>query len=130
VQVALVARWKGYAPLVALVGAKVYDGAAPDGAAPPYIVVGEMTEAPRRSFARAGHEDTITAHVWSAYNGGKEALGIMAQMNAALETPLTVAGFGTARLKPEFATTLVDRTGDAPLRHLPVRYRIRTRAAA
>jgi hypothetical protein len=130
VQVALVARWKDTAAVTALVGTRIYDGAAPANAVAPYVVVGSKTEAQRRTMARAGFANTVTSHIWSDYNGDKEALAILEAMNDALVSPLVLEGFGAARLKPEFTETLVDRTGDSPLRHVPVRYRIRTQKAA
>lgn len=123
VQVALVAALKGAAGVKALLGdpARVYDGQAPQGAAMPYVVVGDHTETPRNLLARRGWESTITAHVFSAQEGSKEALAVLAAMDAALASPLAVTGHGAARLKPDFSTVLVEQDG---IRHVPVRYRI------
>jgi hypothetical protein len=125
VQVAMVTALKAAAGVKALVGdpARVYDGQAPQGAAKPYIVVGDHTEAPSNALGRLGWSDTITAHVFSDYAGTKEALAVVTAMDAALAAPLTISGHGAARLKPEFGTVLVEDEG---VRHAPRRYRVTT----
>lgn len=126
IQVALVARLKATAGVVALVGQRIYDGEAPQGAARPYIVVGEGTEEPQNAFGSEGLDDTVTCHVFSDYNGRKEAFEIVAAMDAALVTALTITGWGSAHMRPDFATILVEADGT---RHVPRRYRILARKA-
>lgn len=127
VQVAMVTALKAAAGIKALVGdpARVYDGQAPQGAAMPYIVVGDHTEVPSNVLGGLGWSDTITCHVFSRYAGTKEALQGVAAMDAALAGPLTISGHGAARLKPEFGTVLVEEDG---VRHAPRRYRVTTYA--
>lgn len=124
VQVAMVARLKADVPLEALLGDRIYDGKAPDGAALPYVVVGDSTENAVRALGASGGDTTITAHVFSDYSGTKQALAIAAAMKAALSSALTLSGYGAARLKQEFVTTLVEEDETKVLRHVPVRYRI------
>lgn len=121
----MVARLKGNAGVGALVGQRIYDGKAPQGAELPYTVVGDQTERPRRAYGRAGYSDTLTVHHFSSYDGSQEVLAMVAATNAALQAPLVLAGFQPARLKPEFTEVVVEEDGT---RHAPVRYRINARA--
>lgn len=125
-QKALATRLKANAPLMARVSG-VHDGEAPQGAALPYIVIGGPTEFPSGVLGPQGFSDTLTVHIWSGYQGRKEALEIAALMDAALVEPLTLEGHTAARLRPEFRTVLVEDDG---VRHAPVRYRILTFEAA
>ncbi|MDB4952081.1 MAG: uncharacterized protein JWM27_4730 [Gemmatimonadetes bacterium] len=128
-QVALHERLAGDAGVSALVGQRVFDGLVPTGAALPYVVTGEGTATPYGVLGRAGSTDTITLHVWSAYCGSREVLAIVDAIDAALRLPLVIDGHLSARLRQDFATVLVDTTGDTTLRHAPVRYRIITSEA-
>ena len=120
VQVAALQRWKADPRLAAKVTG-VYDGAAPADTPYPYIVVGQKTEAPRGALGAVGWNATLTAHIWSTYDGDKEGVEILALMHAALREPLALNGHGSARLKPEQTLTLIERGG---VRHFPIRYRI------
>lgn len=122
-QKALSARWKADAALMARLPGGIHDGAAPEGTAVPYLVIGEPTETPVEAFGASGYSDTITAHVFSEYKGRKEALEIVELMNSALTTPLALDGHTSARLRQEFLTVLVEEDG---IRHAPVRYRAST----
>lgn len=126
VQVAAYGALTGHAPLMAAV-AGVYDGEAAQDAVAPYIVVGSATEVPANTFGRRGWGDTLTIHVWSEYNGRREALEILDLIDAALANPLVIDGHQTARLKREFAEVLTDPDGS---RHVPARYRVTTREIA
>lgn len=128
-QVAAVQRWESYAPLAAIVGARIFDGEAPrdaDGKLPkaPYIVVGDKTGTPRKVFGGAGGRAVVTAHVWSAYPGSKEAEAIIGHMMDALAEKITPTGFVPARLRWEYHTVFVDPP--TKMRHAPVRFRIST----
>lgn len=120
VHAAAVARWMGWPALAALIGDRIYDGRAPAGAIKPYIVIDSPTEVPQGTLGTAGSMNTLTAHAWSGYDGSKEVLAMVAEMDAALAEPLAVEGRKATRLKYEFMTVLVE--GDS--RHAPVRYRI------
>lgn len=122
-QVAMVTAWKASAAVKALLGdpARIYDGQAPQGTPKPYVVVGEQTDTPRRLLGKGGGSDTITASVFSAYPGAKEVTAIAAVLDGVLVGPLVITGYGSARVKGEFATVLVEDDG---VRHLPRRYRV------
>lgn len=122
VQVAAVQRWKGYAPLMALVTG-IHDGTAPAKSQMPYITVDGGTEVPRGALGAAGWTNTLTAHVWSRQEGNKEGALIVKEMHAALAEALAVEGHQAARLKPDLTTPLRDPSG---ARHFVVRYRILT----
>ena len=126
VQVAVYTRLTGDAALMAAVGG-VYDGVASDAAVAPYVVIGSSTEAPARTFGRAGWSDTLTIHVWSDYAGRLQSLSVLELIDAALAAPLAIGGHQTARLSREFAEVLVDPGG---MRHIPARYRVTTREFA
>lgn len=120
-QVAVVARWKADAGVAAIVGERIFDGLAPQGTPMPYIRVGSKTENGRHVLGGDGWDDTLTADAFSDYPGDKEVLALVTAMKAALREPLEIAGFGSARLRQEFATTLVEE--DGKVRHAPIRYR-------
>ena len=121
VQVAAVTRWKADPGVAALVGDRIFDGEAEDGAAMPYVVVGDHTERPQHTLEREGWSATLTAHVFSAYRGSREALAIVAALGAAVKEPLTLEPFGAARLRRDFLDLQVE---DDHTRHALVRYRI------
>lgn len=98
----------------------------PTGAAYPYKVIGEITEAPDDLHDREGSDVTATFHIWSKALGTKETNAIKKEIDAALHhAELTVTGARVWSVTREFSTTLRDRdpdTGDV-LRHGVVRYR-------
>jgi hypothetical protein len=128
IQAALVARLKATAGVTSLVSSRIYDGRAPEGAPKPYIVVGESVEEPQNAFAQVGVADTLTCHVFSKSpeNNRREVVEIVAAMDAALASPLTLEDWGTASCRPEFLTVVIEEDGT---RHAPRRYRILARAA-
>lgn len=106
----------------------VYDD-VPEGAEFPYVVVGEATTVPDNTLTDFGHRSTVTAHVWSAYSGYSEALGIAGQLVAALDhQPLEVAGFDVIAVHHEQTVTM--RDPDRDVRHVPVRFAIYTEQPA
>jgi hypothetical protein len=124
-QVALVARLKADAAVAAIVADRVYDGEAPPNAAFPRIVVGEATEVPgARALEGHGHTDTVTLHLWSAYAGRQEAAQLLGAVNMALAEPLVLDGYGRARLRQEFVTTLTEEHPAGTIRHIPARFRV------
>jgi len=52
-------------------GWTIYDY-PPEDASFPYIVIGEMTDAPQYDKLSAAHEVTSSFHMWSEYKGRKE----------------------------------------------------------
>lgn len=102
---------------------QVYDGDAPDNAALPFIEIGDATETPGDVFGRAGHEDTVTLHLYSNAREREEVFEVANLLDTALTALLTLDRHTTARMRREFREALrePDRTW-----HLPVRYRVRT----
>jgi hypothetical protein len=96
----------------------------PDNQAFPYVTLGEATSNPYRTFSRFGEEVTITCHIWSRYDGFKEALDILNEMNRLLadKDDLSVTGYDLICCFYEFSETL--RDPDGITRHVPVRYRL------
>lgn len=123
VQTAVYARLTSDAALTARATGGVHDGEAPQGAAMPYIVIGEATETRADVFGRRGWSDTLTIHIWSRYPGRMEVLDTLQLIDAALREPLTLTGHTAARLKREFGEVIYDPDG---ARHVPARYRITT----
>jgi len=68
-QGAIIARLRGYAPLTALVGQKVYDR-PPADAAEPYVDIGEAQSLRRDAECTDAQEIYLTLHAWSVYTGG------------------------------------------------------------
>lgn len=124
-QRALVERWKSDPGVTALVGDRVFDGEARQGAVRPYLIVGAMTETPRNTFAARGFEPTVTTHAFSDYAGNQQLYEILAAAGAALAAPLDLDGHTAVLLKREFVTTLMERSGDRVVRHLVMRFRAR-----
>lgn len=61
----------------------------------PYITLGEITESLFDTFTRNGFQVEQRIHIWSKYNGKKEALTILAAMNALLHyANITVPNHG------------------------------------
>lgn len=90
----------------------------------PYVTVGDATSSPFRTMSRFGEEVTITLHIWSQYNGFKESLEILEDLNRLLaDQELEVTGYDTVACFYEFSETI--RDPDGITRHVPVRYRIK-----
>lgn len=127
VQDAAAVRWAASAALKALIGdpVRMYDGRAPQGAAKPHVVVSNQTDVPRNLLTKAGSSSTLTvvAVTPPESDGAQAALAIVAAMDAAVATPLTIAGYGGARMRPEFLEVLVEEDGT---RRAPRRYRVTT----
>lgn len=125
-------RWKGWAPLTALVGTRIYSGAFPQTAigqpplAYPRVLIATSTEVPNNVFGQRGFENTLTAHAWgekTEISATESALEVMEAMHAALEEPLVLNDQTTAYLHPEFTTSFGEMDGDRQLYHVSVRYR-------
>lgn len=122
VHAAAVALWKADAAVTALVGQRIYDGLAPTGTPFPYLRIGNPTEAESPGvFGVDGFTDTLTVDAFSQYQGNAELYAVITALHGALAAPLLIDGFLAARLRPEFATTLVE---DGGVRHASIRYRI------
>lgn len=122
----------GDATLMALVRG-VFD-AVPENQPYPYIVLGESTEVPFRTFGLNGHEITRTHHIYDqdgavfkgvAASGSARGYAVMNRMIQVLESALpTISGFAVVDYAYEFGQAM--RTTDdagATYRHIPVRFR-------
>jgi hypothetical protein len=120
-QQAVYAKLTGHAPLMALVSG-VYDE-VPEQVAHPYVSLGSITENVDDAHNQRGLEASVVLHVWSKYRGFKEAAGILAALDAALDRqPLAVAGFRDVSIAHQQHTEL--RDPDPDIRHINVSYRV------
>ena len=100
----------GDAPLMAMVQG-VYDH-VPQGAAFPYVTVGESSARPWRAVSLDGVETTLILHVWSRERGRKQAKQIMAEMHRILDdADLTLSGHVLVSISFEFSQTMLDADG-------------------
>lgn len=58
----------------------------------PYITVGEPNLLPFETKNNYSEEISFVVHVWSIYNGKKEAYGILNQINQAIAKGLSIEG--------------------------------------
>lgn len=97
----------------------------PEGAAFPYVVIGEATVGPDNTHDRFGHVATVTLHVWSTAHGYSETLGIVGQLLELLDhQTLTIAGVDAVVVRWQQTVTM--RDPDRDLRHGVVRFSIST----
>ncbi|MFE8962164.1 DUF3168 domain-containing protein [Streptomyces iakyrus] len=120
-QQAVYAKLTAHAPLMALVTG-VYDE-VPEQVTHPYVSLGSITENVDDAHNQRGLEASVVLHVWSKYRGFKEAAGILAALDAALDRqPLAVAGFRDVSIAHQQHTEL--RDPDPDIRHINVSYRV------
>jgi hypothetical protein len=78
----------------------------------PYISLGEDTVTDYSTKTTSGEEITHTLHVWSRYNGKKEAKEIMSLILESLSQPLSIeGGFFIEFSKTEMMEVLDDPDG-------------------
>lgn len=124
IQEAIFARLSGYAPLAGRVGGRIYD-AVPQDTEFPYVAIGEDDSTAYDDDVNLGADTDLTLHVWSRYEGRKEAKEILQLIYDALNRyPLVVAGAHTVLLDAEYQNTLLDP--DGLTRHGVVRFRLLT----
>lgn len=99
----------------------VYDEVK-QGAAMPYVVLGEDTATDAGTKLSPGMEITHTLHVWSDYRGMKEAKELINDITQLLAVPLSVEGFKLHLARLDMIRTMRDPDG---YRHGAVRYRFR-----
>jgi len=103
-----------------LIGDRVYDE-PPESASYPYVVIGEAVETPDNEVAAYASRVAATLHVWSAYQGFREALDIAGHLVRLFDhQPLTVPGRGVVAVRHEQTVTL--RDPDSDLRHVVIRF--------
>lgn len=104
----------------------VYDD-VPQGAAFPYIVIGDDTSIPFDDDCNVGAESTITIHVWSTCPGRKEVKQITDSVyNRLHRQNLPIAGGYTITLNAEHQDSFLDP--DGVTRHGVIRFRLLTRS--
>jgi hypothetical protein len=98
----------------------------PEELAKPYVVVGDDDELDWSTFARIGRDVAVTIHIWSDYQGWKEAVSILSDLIRLLDfpaSPLSVSGWPTTVISLyEGSTKLRDPDGIA--RHIVARFRV------
>jgi len=108
----------------ALISCAVYDD-VPQGAAKPYVRIGEGTELEWDTDSSIGLESTITVHTWSEYAGFKEVREIMTVLKNSLHNQsLTVTGQNVVLVLFEFSEVFLD--SDGRTRHGVQRFRLLT----
>lgn len=126
IQAAVYGRLTGDLALMAKITG-VYDD-VPQDIVFPYVTIGDATALPWRTQSRYGEESTITLHIWSRYEGYKEALEIMEDLNRLLaDQSFSVTGWDVCSTYFDFYETLRDPDGQT--RHVVARYRIQLQDA-
>jgi hypothetical protein len=112
----------GSSDLTALLGgARIYDD-APQGAAFPFITLGQSVVRDWSTGTEDGAEHDLTLHVWSRAGGKKQVQEIIEAIRAALhDQPLMLADHHLINLRHEFSEARLDPDGDTF--HGIVRYR-------
>jgi hypothetical protein len=89
----------------------------------PYVTIGDSTSIPWRTQTRFGEEVTVTLHIWSRYQGYREAYEILDDLNRLLaDKDLNVDGYDAVAVYYEFMESFRDPDGQT--RHVVVRYRL------
>ena len=127
IQQAILNRLRGDATLTSLLGGqKVYDR-VPPGTAYPYITIGEDTEAFWGAKDFAGARLTIRLHIWSSYEGRKEAKQILSRLRELLDRQeLTLTNHYNTLLELELAETVPLPEEEGPVVHGVVQLRALT----
>lgn len=89
----------------------IYDH-VPEGAAFPYITVGEAMSQDWSSNSFSGQEHRLTLHAWSREAGRKQVKELLGQIHAVLhEQSVIVTGHKLVSLRYEFSETFKDPDG-------------------
>jgi hypothetical protein len=116
----------GDATLMGLVTG-IYDH-VPENAAFPYVTIGETFPTPFRTHSRDGESQLQRIHVWSRYEGFKEATAIAERVKVLLDAAtVSTASFSGFAVR-ESGQTL--RDPDGITRHIVEEYRIYAHALA
>ena len=95
----------------AALSAPVYDD-VPQGAAYPYIVIGDDVATDRSTDTVLGRRVAVVVHTWSEYRGKKEIKEMQGAIEDALERAiLTIQGYNFVTIDLESAETFVDSDG-------------------
>ena len=116
----------GDAPLMAMITG-IHDH-VPEGAAFPYVTMGEASAIAWGAAGVDGVESTLILHVWSRSRGRKEVKQITAEMHRILhDADLAVTGHALIWLRFEQSRSLLD--ADGATYHGIARFRALTNAA-
>lgn len=123
--VALTARFRGDATLMALIPGGFHNGRAPQTAARPYLVMNVPTEEDASTMDRYGSTAFIQFDTFSgpAVKTSQVVEAVLDRVEVLLRQPLTLDGRTTTHPRWEFRTTLVE---EDETRHGLVRYRFDT----
>jgi hypothetical protein len=112
-QQALYSAVTGSAPLAALIGPpRVYDD-VPQGAALPYLTLGQSTLRDWSTGTDDAEEHTLTLHVWSRAGGRREMHEVMDVLRVALhDQPLALAGHRLVNIRHEISEARRDPDGE------------------
>ena len=113
-QAAIYTRLTGFSALTALIGAsKVFDF-VPQGAAAPYVVIGDDTLTDDSTKTESGWDCTLTIHCWDFESAGRKSVkAILSAIYDALhrqEASIAITGFTLVELRSEFEETFQDPT--------------------
>lgn len=101
----------------------VYDD-VPDGAAMPYVVIGEDTALDWSTKPMPGMDITQTMHVWSDYPGMAEVKRLIDDIvQAVVNVPFDVGGFFVMAARLDMVDVVRDPEG---YRHGVIRFRFKT----
>lgn len=104
------------------VAVDVYDH-VPEPAEYPYVLLGDIGEAPSEAHDRGGVEATVTVHVYTRYRGYQQGAQILARVHQLLHRqPLAVAGHRNVSVAQQQYQHM--RDPDPEIRHAWARYRI------
>lgn len=129
-QAALFSLMNGDVELKNLVGEGLFDGEPPEDANinMPYVCIGEITEVPNDRLTTTGNDLTVLFHVYSNYEGNKEALLIGKAISRLLTNRnFPMNGFAVNTSRPEFHQIMSERDG---VRHALYRYRFKVQPLA
>ncbi len=95
----------------------------PDGQAYPHILISRATERPWHTFGGAstglGWKDLVRVHIYSRYQGDKEALEILERVVTLLNfQALSVSGYTSALVEYEQGRVLVEAIEKIETRHI------------
>jgi hypothetical protein len=92
----------------------------------PYVVIGDDDELDWSTFARIGRDVAVTIHIWSSYQGWKEAASILSDVIRLLDypaAPLSITGWPTTAISLYDGSTKL-RDPDGITRHIVARFRV------
>lgn len=121
------------ATLMALVSDVVNDIPARSGPLAldyPYVFISHAVETPWHTFGTAttgkGWNVVLRLHIYSRYEGDKEALDILERLVTLLDfQSVTVTGYGTVLVEYIQGRVLVEDIDKIETRHIPAEFRVR-----